>query len=451
MTSSEITEKGFLNDSKLCEHSAELSNAKWINNLQKKSAEKYLQQNLPTRKTEHWKYNDVSFFNADEYMTAEEFSLDESLVEKLKLKVDFSQLIVLVNGRLAKNASKMTNESVVITSFDNADANQEQYICNQLNDSSQNRNLFLDLNNAIYSDGLLIDVPANETVEAPIYILQLSTETKNSAISGSQIIVRCGRNSESQVIEHFANLTEKPVNDGSHSSHQIGQFHFAVQQTIIDIDANALCTHTRLNLEKSNARQVSRVLNRLERDSKLESFYFSRGSALNKTDIDVWHEGSNSHSELTGIYLPSNSDSIDYHTCIEHRVPHCTSREVFRGIIADESKATFNGKIHIFKDAQKSDAQLSNKNLLLTNRAEINTKPELEIYADDVVCAHGATIAKIDDKAIYYLLTRGINELNARKMLSIGFINELLINIKNEALMSAVARQLEISLSDLNS
>jgi Fe-S cluster assembly protein SufD len=451
MISSSTTDKGFLNDSKLCEHSAQLSNANWINDLQQKAAEKYLQQNLPTRKTEHWKYNDVSFFKANDYLSAEQLAVDESLIEKLTLEVNFSQLIVLVNGRLAENASKINNDSVIITPFESADAAQKEYIGSQLSDSSQNKNLFLDLNNAIYSDGLLIDIPANDTVDAPIYILQLSTETESSAISGSQILVRCGKNSNSQVIEHFASLTKKPLNDSHDSSQQFSQFHFALQQTVIDIEANALCTHTRLNLEKPSARQVSRVLNRLERDSKLESFYFSRGSSLNRTDIDVWHEGTNSHSELTGIYLPSNKDTIDYHTCIEHRVPHCTSREVFRGIIADESKATFNGKIHIFKDAQKSDAQLSNKNLLLTNQAEINTKPELEIYADDVVCAHGATIAKIDEKAIYYLQTRGINELNARKMLSIGFINELLVNIKNEALMSAVARQLEFSLSDLNS
>jgi len=146
----------------------------------------------------------------------------------------------------------------------------------------------------------------------------------------------------------------------------------------------------------------------------------------------VNHEGSGAHCDLKGVYLPQNNQHIDYHTCIEHKVPHCTTDEVFRGIIADQAKAVFNGRIHIHKDAQKTLAELNNRNLLLSNKAEINTKPELEIYADDVRCAHGATIAQLDDNAMNYMLSRGISRQEAEVMLSFGFINELLDGVAHQ-------------------
>jgi Fe-S cluster assembly protein SufD len=125
---------------------------------------------------------------------------------------------------------------------------------------------------------------------------------------------------------------------------------------------------------------------------------------------------------------------VDYHTCIEHAVPHCTTDEVFRGIIDDQASAVFNGRIHIHRDAQKTNAQLSNKNLLLSDQAEVNTKPELEIYADDVQCAHGATVAQLDPESLHYLRTRGVNRDEAEVMLSYGFINEVVEKIQLEAL-----------------
>jgi Fe-S cluster assembly protein SufD len=123
---------------------------------------------------------------------------------------------------------------------------------------------------------------------------------------------------------------------------------------------------------------------------------------------------------------------VDYHTCVEHAVPHCTTDEVFRGIVADEARAVFNGRIHIHPDAQKTRAELSNRNLLTSAHAEVDTKPELEIYADDVQCAHGATVAQLDDTSLHYLRTRGIAEDEARVMLSFGFINEVIDTIRCE-------------------
>jgi len=188
----------------------------------------------------------------------------------------------------------------------------------------------------------------------------------------------------------------------------------------------------------------------LDSASRLKSFFLGLGGKINRTDVDLQHLGSNAECEINGVYLPAGAQAIDYHTNIEHRVAHCTSRETFRGIVADKASATFNGKIHIFADAQKSDAVLNNKNLLLTNQAEVNTKPELEIYADDVKCAHGATVAQLDNKSVYYLQTRGLSRQQAKKMLSIAFVKELLNRVELEEIQRFLNSLLDTYMSQLD-
>ena len=173
---------------------------------------------------------------------------------------------------------------------------------------------------------------------------------------------------------------------------------------------------------------------RLGADATLNSFHLGLGSVLKRLDVVVDHCGQGAHCELNGIYLPRGDEHVDYHTCIEHRVPHCTSSETFRGIIGDSATAVFNGRIHIHRDAQKTSAELSNRNLLTSNRAEVNTKPELEIYADDVQCAHGATVAQLDEMSLHYLRSRGVARADAQVMLSFGFINEVINTVRCEPL-----------------
>ena len=173
---------------------------------------------------------------------------------------------------------------------------------------------------------------------------------------------------------------------------------------------------------------------RLGDRSTLNTFHMALGSVLKRIDLVVDHVGQGAHCEANGVYLPRGQEHIDYHTCMEHRVPNCTSSETFRGIVGGEATAVFNGRIHIHAKAQKTKAELSNRNLLTSNRAEVNTKPELEIYADDVQCAHGATVAQLDDMSLHYLRSRGVSRVDALMMLSTGFINEVIDSVRCEAL-----------------
>ncbi len=172
----------------------------------------------------------------------------------------------------------------------------------------------------------------------------------------------------------------------------------------------------------------------LQRDSQFESFQILLGGKIKRFDIIVNHNQAGSHCEMKGVYLPKSNQHVDIHSYIEHISANCTTDETYRGIMADQSKAVFNGRIHIHPDAQKTLANLSNKNLLLSNKAQINSKPELEIYADDVRCAHGVTVAQLDETACFYLQSRGISRQEAEVMLSFSFINELLESIPLEAL-----------------
>ena len=412
----------------------------WLSSIRLKAFEQYASSALPTRKIEHWKYNDMYFLSQSEYQF-------EVLKQKRNKSESESNSLVenSIEIRLAKHEHSIKStprDGITITPFSTASKSQQKLILANLESTQQDRNLLVNLNNALASNGLLIEIASGSTIAQPISIIHDSDSTDSASMTCNQIVVHCGENSHCQIIEQFRDDHTSTADDTSD---------LVLQQTIISLAQNSQCNHHRLNLESSKVRQVSRSVIRLAKNSDYKGFYFSKGSKLNRTDIDIFHQGEHSESELTGIYLPSGEDCIDYHTNIEHQVPNCNSREIFRGIIADSAKATFNGKIHIFKYAQKSNAQLNNKNLLLTNTAEVNTKPELEIYADDVICAHGATVAKIDEQAIYYMQTRGIKSKDARRMLSHGFINELLDKIDNDSIKASIRTIVLDALASSNS
>ena len=173
------------------------------------------------------------------------------------------------------------------------------------------------------------------------------------------------------------------------------------------------------------------------------------GSELSRLDVDIIHAAEHAHAKMNAVYLLGYKEHFDLHTNIEHTMPNGTSEENARGIVGDKARATFNGRIHIHRDAQKTLAELNNRNLLLSRGGQINTKPELEIYADDVQCAHGATVAEISDEALYYLLSRGINKSKALVMLNFGFIQELVNQMPNKALANWLQPQLRARFEEM--
>ncbi|MGB4247725.1 MAG: Fe-S cluster assembly protein SufD, partial [Pseudohongiellaceae bacterium] len=293
------------------------------------------------------------------------------------------------------------------------------------------RHLFASLSNAWVQDGVLVHVPRNVVLEKPVYVVHVSTPEAEPVIANQRVLIVLEDNSQAELIEHFVSDAQQ-------------QNSFVNALTEISIAANSSLQHYRINLEQEAQIHIGGVHIDLQRDSRYSGFTIAEGSALKRIDYQINHRGNGAYASLNGVYLPRNNQLVDYHTNVEHWAPHCTTSEIFRGIIGDSARAVFNGRILIHPDAQKTLAELSNRNLLTSDKAEVDTKPELEIYADDVKCAHGATVSQLDQTAMYYLQSRGVSKTQARTMLSFGFINELLQDLPQPAVRDYLQHHLTV-------
>ncbi|WP_049630120.1 Fe-S cluster assembly protein SufD [Cellvibrio sp. pealriver] len=386
----------------------------WLESLRSNAADSWLAQPWPTRKTEHWKYTPMQGLQKTQLQS---WGAAANQSECKGVQQDFMPLdayrLVFVNGVFDTQLSGELPQAIV--RFSQADSDQQALIEQYLGAIVEgDRHLFATLNSAWLDDGILLHVPRNQVLDKPVYLVNIITAP--AVAVNQRLLVVLEENSRAEVIEHY--LSSDNVQDS-----------FANSLTEIHIGDNASLHHYRLNLEQEAAQHIGAVHVDLQRNARLRGFAIALGSRLMRIDYQMNHRGQGAELDLQGVYVPRNQQVVDYHTNICHWVPHCTSNEVFRGIVSDSAQAIFNGRIYIHKDAQKTLAELSNKNLLTSNKAEINTKPELEIYADDVKCAHGATISQLNENARYYLQSRGLSRAEADVMLSFGFINELLEQI----------------------
>jgi Fe-S cluster assembly protein SufD len=392
----------------------------WLQERQSVGRKVWAEAELPTRKTEAWKYTSLHALNRS-FDSAE-----PSAASKAELGFEYPYFggckLVFVDGYLREDLSRIDIPAgVQLVRFADADEAQTGLIQKHLGsvvDSS--RHLFANLSDAALNDGVFVKIDADTDVTEPLHLIWLTTTGQTAFTVNQRLLVLSGANSRASLIEHFDS-----TGNGNAFTNGI---------TELLLEDGATVHHHRLHLEEAGAMHIGGVHARLAKDSTLESFHLALGSELKRIDVVVNHEGPGAHCDLNGVYLLRKQEHVDYHTCIEHASPHCTTDEVFRGIIGDSARAVFNGRIHIHPDAQKTRAELSNRNPLTSAQAEINTKPELEIYADDVQCAHGATIAQLDAEAMHYLQTRGVSREEAEIMLSYGFINEVIDSIALEPL-----------------
>ncbi len=285
------------------------------------------------------------------------------------------------------------------------------------------RHVFGLVNDALCQQGIYIEVDENCNIDTPLRIVNLATKNGDAH---TRALVNLGKNSQLKVIEY-----------GSGSA---DSFTTAFAEYVIGQEARL--EHYRFALFTGAAKQVGGSHFSLQDKANLNSTFVAYGSELSRLDVDIIHAGEHANAKMNAIYLLAEGEFFDLHSTIEHAMPNGTTEENARGIIGDRARAVFSGRIHIHRDAQKTLAELNNRNLLLSRRAMINTKPELEIYADDVKCAHGATVAEIDEQALYYLLSRGIRRSKALVMLNFGFIQELVNDIDDAHIRTWLAPML---------
>ncbi len=399
--------------------------SQWLNQVieQAKQVDDYLapvrQQALQTRVNDGWpgRRDEAGRFTPLTAVTDRESQL--AAAQKSAQAPDVEGLnaidLVFANGQLVTDLNDITwPEGVSVSTLAEA-GEHEAAVASVFGQVKPARHLFGLVNDALCQQGIFIDVAENANVETPIRIVNLATENVDAH---TRVLVRLGESSRATIIEHGTGDTQS----------------LTTAFAEYDIASSAHLEHYRFVMFTGQATQLGGSHFKLHDKSELNSTFVGYGSQLSRVDVDIHHAGEFADAKMNAIYLLAEGELFDLHSTIEHAMPNGTTEENARGVIGDRARAVFNGRIHIHRDAQKTLAELNNRNLLLSRRALINTKPELEIYADDVKCAHGATVAEIDESALYYLLTRGVTRSKALVMLNFGFIQELVNKMPNAAL-----------------
>lgn len=401
----------------------------WLTPRRQQSLQLLREQPWPTRKTEAWKYTPLHVLSDArfEYPAAANSVVADSVVDRLAIapiatlnSID----LVFVDGVLQTDlVAQALPAGLSVETLSAATPETQAWAAQGFNQAKPEKHLFGLVNDVLADAGMVIDVAENAQIEQPLRIIYRQSEGVESHV---RLLVRVASGAKLTVIEDFA---------GEQRSFNTGFAEY-------EIAAAAELEHYRFALQTGTALAVGGSHFRLQARAQLNSTLVGFGSELSRVDVDVIYAGEHAEAKLNAIYLLDGEELFDLHSTIEHAVPNCTTEENVRGIVADHARAVFNGRIHIHRNAQKTLAELNNRNLLLSRNAEINTKPELEIYADDVRCAHGATVAEIDKGSLFYLQSRGISKAQAQIMLSFGFINELVDQMPNQVLAEWLRPQL---------
>jgi Fe-S cluster assembly protein SufD len=403
---------------------------RWLDDLRSRGAARFTTLGIPTVRDEEWRFTNVSSLNAIDFVPAEQISGTASRLAGFAY-TDTPLRLVIVNGRFDTTLSRTKGlppgvhaGSLATALKDHADVVQRYF--GQLADFT-NRS-FAALNTAFVHDGAFVHLPEGVIIDTPIHIVFVSGADGSKGMAHPRTLVVAGANSQAQIVETYIGSA--------------GETYFTNAVSEIFVGENAGIDHYKVQQESLDAFHVASLHVHTSRSSRFSSHSFALGGKLVRNDVVALLDGEGGDCILNGLYLSDKDRLIDNHTTIDHAKPHCGSHEVYKGILGGTSRAVFNGKIIVRQDAQKTDAKQTNRALLLTDGATINTKPQLEIFADDVKCTHGAAIGQLDDEAIFYLRTRGLTYAEARDMLIHAFAGQVLDGVQLEPLRAALEAQL---------
>jgi len=398
---------------------------KWLSELRESALKSFCGMGFPGDGQEEWKYTDVSALRETHFRPVREQE-KEVTAEAISGRA-FADLgcptMVFVNGRFSERLSRMEglNGSVQVKSLSSAVREDGEVVRGALaRHARHEQHPFVALNTAFMQDGIFIRVPKGRVVEQPIHFLSLTAASQEAAMVSPRNLVLAEAGSQVTVVESYLSLTE-----GSYFTNLV---------TEIAAGDNAVVNHYKLHQESRQAFHIATLQIHQQRNSNVRALNATLGGALTRNEVNAVLDGEGAECGLDGLFVLSGTQHVDNHTRLEHAKPHCDSRELFKGILDDHSTGVFHGRIVVHPGAQKTDSKQTNNNLLLSNDALINTKPQLEIYADDVKCTHGATIGQLDENALFYLRSRGIEESTARSLLVYAFASEIVNRVTVEKL-----------------
>lgn len=379
---------------------------------------------FPTTRQENWKYTDVKPIARSAFGIAEEKPAAgyEKQLELARLSGLESHELVFINGRFSVEHSRLQDlpQGVVLEDMSSALNNHSKLVDSIMSNTTLNdqSNPFHILNTAFIHDGVLIHVPDDCSIDKPINLIYLSGYSDNEFSAHPRNLIFLGNGASLTVIENYVGAKDSQ--------------YFINTVTDAVLASNAVLTHYKLQQESVESYHIGNFNIYQDRDSQVNSHSISLGGSLVRNDIKVQLDAEGAGVLLNGLYMANGKQHIDNHTLINHLQPHTNSEEHYRGVLNDRGRGVFNGKVVVHKDAQKTDAAQSNANLLLSDQAEIDTKPELEIYADDVKCSHGSTVGQLDKDMMFYLRSRAIDETTAKSILTFAFAEEVIKRIEIE-------------------
>lgn len=392
---------------------------------------------LPSRKDESWKYTSVNSISDSQLQAAvpPQSAQVEALFKKSRLGGESSSEIVFVNGVYQPSLSKLAKDGAIVLPLSEALKSKDAGLLKSLVDAKAvfgseahkgKESSFVALNSSLVTEPVVLFVPANQQIKAPIVVTYIQSGVAGDMLSTvhARVFAIFGRMSSASVIENF-------VSDDLERT-------FTNVVTDAWIQDAAQVTYVRLQNEGAKASHIGATRFTLARDAKLESLQLSIGAQLSRQDLKIRLAQAGADAQVDGLYLVRGKQHVDNHTAIEHEVADTLSAQLYKGILDDESRAVFNGRIFIAQDAQRSNSSQLNNNLLLSRKAEVDTKPELEIFADDVKAGHGATIGRLDPEHLFYLQSRAISHDTAVSMLALGFANDVVLRRSNKALQDAL-------------
>jgi Fe-S cluster assembly protein SufD len=412
-----------------------LGGPRWLQDLRDRGAARFAALGFPTVRDEEWRFTNVSPIASTEFRTS-----PPAIVTAADLAaVPYATLsfrLVVINGRFSAELSQLIGlpkgvraGSLAAAISDHSDVVPRYF--GQLGDFEARS--FVAMNTAMTSDGAYVYVPDGVVLEQPLEILYVTAGGDAAEMSQARTLIVAGDRSQSRIIETYVSLR-----GGTYFTNGVTEV-FAGEGSILD--------HYKVQQESLEAYHVASIFVNAQRGATFSSHSFSLGGKIVRNDVVATLDGEGAEVTLNGLYLADGDRLVDNHTEIDHARAHCPSHEVYKGILGGKARAVFNGKIIVRQDAQKTNAKQTNRALLLSDNASINTKPQLEIFADDVKCTHGAAIGQLDEDAIFYLRARGLTYFEARDMLIHAFAGEILDRVQVEPLKRALEAELYAQLA----
>jgi Fe-S cluster assembly protein SufD len=410
----------------------------WLGALREAARARFDQRSLPTTRDEGWRFTSVAPIVRTAFRAAAHEPLGgaaECMLAGLRLADHRGPEIVFVNGRhVPELSSAPTADGCDVSSLHDVlhrDPARLEALLGRVGDAEQN--VFTDLNLARFEDGAVVRLAARKRVAEPIHLLFLSTNAGEApAASHPRTLIVAETGSEGRVVETYGGPP--------------GEAYLTNAVTEIVVEDGAVLDHVRIQREGADAFHLATTAARLRRDARLSSHSVSLGGALSRHDLRAVLGEAGAECVMNGLFVGRGGQHVDHHTWIDHAAPHGTSRELFKGILDDRARGVFDGKILVRPGAAGTDAQQTNKNLLLSREALVDSTPALEILTDDVKCKHGSTTGQLDETALFYLRSRGLGETEARSLLTYAFASDLVQKLPVPAVRAGLERFLQTQL-----